>query len=369
MRRLVLVGGGHAHVEIVRRWGAKKIPGVELTVVDPNPRPIYSGMVPGFVAGEYTRDELEFDLPDLCRRSGAVFVEDRAKTIDAEGRGLRCEGKDLEWDVASLDIGSTVAGTHLPGVCAHAIASRPIPGLVGTVGQLVAKAKQKAPEPFVVHVVGGGAGGVELAFCLDARLRREGATPEVVLATAEGALLSGGSAALRRAVVRSARRRGIRIVTHAQVCGVEAGAIYLEEGRALVTDATLWVTGPAARPFGAESGLPVDDQGFVRIDDTLRVVGHDDLFAVGDCASLSGMKRAGVYAVRSAPLLDHNLRARFDAGPDAELRRYRPQSDFLSLLNLGDGTAIGTKWAIAVTGRTVLRIKDRIDRSFMEKYR
>ena len=154
-----------------------------------------------------------------------------------------------------------------------------------------------------------------------------------------------------------------RVVTNP---AVDAGHVQLDGGRELATDVILWVTGPASQPLGARSRLPVDARGFVEIEDSFQVRGWPDLFAVGDCASLPGMAKAGVYAVRAAPLLDHNLRARLEG---RSLRRYQPQSDFLSLLNLGDGSALGVKWGLVVRGRLVMRLKDRIDRAFVARYR
>ena len=119
-------------------------------------------------------------------------------------------------------------------------------------------------------------------------------------------------------------------------------------------------------PFLRESGLPVDARGFVRVRPTLQVEGSDRLFAVGDCASLPGMQKAGVYAVRGGPILAENLR-RLPEG--RALRAYRPQRGFLSLLNLGDGTAIGAWRGIGFEGRWAMRLKDRIDRRFLERYR
>ena len=134
----------------------------------------------------------------------------------------------------------------------------------------------------------------------------------------------------------------------------------------MAADAVVWSTGPAAHAFLRDSHLPVDAQGFVRVRPTLQVVACDRLFAVGDCASLAGMQKAGVYAVRCGPILAENLR-RAQAG--RALRVYRPQREFLSLLNLGDGTAVGSERGFSFEGRWVMRLKDRIDRRFVEKYR
>jgi selenide,water dikinase len=363
-RDVALLGGGHAHIEVIRRWGLDPPADARLTVYDPNPRPVYSGMVPGFIAGQYERRELEIDLKVLCDRASARFIPHAVTRVDAQRRMLElADGSAFGYDAASLDIGSTVAGMDLPGVREFALPSRPITTLISNTERVLGPPASSDP----LYVVGGGAGGVELAFCLDARIRRAGDSPRpVALVTSDGAVLERMAAAVRRRVERAFARRGIATHPNSDVAGLERASLELEDGRSLPASGVVWVTGPAAHPLASDSDLPIDERGFVRIERTLQVVGRDGLFAVGDCASLAGMQRAGVYAVRSGPLLDLNLRALLGEQP---LRRYTPQHDFLSLLNLGDGTAIGTKWGIALEGRSMMWLKDRIDRSFMETYR
>jgi selenide,water dikinase len=162
-------------------------------------------------------------------------------------------------------------------------------------------------------------------------------------------------------------RRGIAVRLGARAVAVECDALIVGTGR-LAADLVVWATGAAPLPFLAEAPLPRDAQGFVRVRPTLQVEGHDDLFAVGDCAALTSapwVRKAGVYAVREGPILDANLRARLDG---ARLRRYRPQRDFLSLLNLGGRRALAAKWGLVVVGGWVWRWKDRIDRRFVERF-
>jgi selenide,water dikinase len=367
-RNVALVGGGHAHIEVIRRWGLDPVADTRLTVFDPNPRPVYSGMVPGFIAGQYARHELEIDLKALCDRARVEFVECAVTSIDARNAKLHLgDGTAIGYHAASLDIGSTVAGVDLPGVREFALPSRPIATLLSEVGNLFGRAGTTSPRTHRLHVIGGGAGGVEIAFCLEARLRREHVTScEVAIVTSDPVVLEGAAQRLRSRVERALEHRRIRTLVNSSVTAIREDAIELEQGPSLASSGAVWVTGPASHPLASDSGLPVDSRGFVRIRSTLQVQGKNGLFAVGDCASLPGMKKAGVYAVRSGPLVDHNLRAHLRG---ERLRDYSPQDDFLSLLNLGDGTAIGTKWGVAFEGRWTMWLKDRIDRSFMEKYR
>jgi selenide,water dikinase len=367
--RVVLVGAGHAHVEVLRQAAARSQPDVELVLaLDRNPA-IYSGMLPGFVAGQYQAAELAIDAVALAQRAGAEVVLEKVCSIDAAGqRVVTASGRKIAYDFASLDVGSGVLGSGLPGVASHALPVRPIERLIAGVEPLLALARGlPGSTPFRLLVVGAGAGGVELAFCFEARLRTEThRRVEVTLLDRGDAILPGAAASLVRRVTRAARRRGIELKLGHEVETLERGLARIAGGRALEADAFVWSPGPAAHAFLRESGLPVDTRGFVRVCPTLQVEGFTSLFAVGDCASLAGMKKAGVYAVRCGPILAENLR-RLPAG--LELRVYRPQRQFLSLLNLGDGTAIGVERGFSFEGRWVMHLKHRIDRRFVEKYR
>lgn len=367
--RVLLVGAGHAHIEVLRQAALRPEPGVRLGVLVDREPSLYSGMLPGVVAGHYRASELAIDVARLARRAGAELVLERAARVDADRRRVvTASGRNLDYDFASLDVGSSVRGMELPGVAALALPARPIERLIEGLDALVAEARARAAgEPFRVLGVGAGAGGVELAFCLDARLRREtSARVQVVLLDRGATLLPGAAPALVRRVTRAAARRGIELALGTHVVALEPGAARLASGAALAADAFVWSPGPAAHAFLRESGLPVDAAGFVRVGASFAVEGCERLFAVGDCASLAGMAKAGVYAVRAGPVLAENLR-RARAG--RALREFRPQREFLSLLNLGDGTAIGVKYGIGFEGRWVMRLKDRIDRGFVARYR
>jgi selenide,water dikinase len=368
VRDVVLVGGGHTHVQILRSWTVRPVAGVRLTLVLDRPEAVYSGMVPGFVAGDYAARELEIDVVALARRAGAAVVLAPATGIDAVARRVHVEGRaPIAWDVVSLDVGSTVRSHDLPGVREHALATRPIRLLVDRVGARVAEAVRSTAGTTRIVVVGAGAAGVELACTLDARVRSLGARAEVTVVSDETELLSGYPRRVAARMLDELARRGIAVRLGARAVAVERDALMVGTGR-LAADLVVWATGAAPLPFLAEAPLPRDAQGFVRVRPTLQVEGHDDLFAVGDCAALTSapwVRKAGVYAVREGPILDANLRALLDG---TRLRRYRPQRDFLSLLNLGDRRALAAKWGLVAAGGWVWRWKDRIDRRFVERF-
>ena len=383
-RELVLVGGGHAHVQVLRRWAMAPVPGVRLTLVLDRAEAVYSGMVPGLVAGDYGAEQCEIDLVPLARRAGARVVLAAATEIDAQARRIALEGRPaLAYDFASLDVGSTVRGLAVPGVSDYALATRPIRDFVDRLDAAILRATERAAglgaaergeaqrgEASVLRVVvvGAGAAGVELAFTLEARLRAQGVRTEVSLVTETAEILPGAAHGLRRRALAEAAARQIRVIANARVERVGERAISLSGGAEIACDLAVWATGAAPVSVITASALPKDAAGFVRVRATLQVEGHDTLFAVGDCAALASapwVSKAGVYAVRQGPILDANLRLALSAEP---LRSYRPQRDFLALLNLGERRALGAKWGAALAGARVWRLKDAIDRRFLRRF-
>ncbi|TNE86355.1 MAG: selenide, water dikinase SelD [Deltaproteobacteria bacterium] len=358
---VVLVGGGHSHVQVLRMAMMEPFAGARLTLIVDDPVAVYSGMVPGVISGQYAQHEVEIDVRPLARKAGARLIIGRAIRVE-QGR-VHVEGRPpVPYDLCSVNVGSTVAGLDTPGVRAHAVATRPIARLVSRWREEVARLRDLGKARIVV--VGGGAGGVELAFCARERLLAEGVEVETTLIHGSSDLLPGRSRGPRQRVIDAMDARGI---AHRQgrVTAVHADHVEVD-GEDLPADVVFWATGAAPHGLMRDSGYQTDARGFVLVDDDLRVA--PGLFAVGDCAVLRSWReipKAGVYAVREGPVLVDNLR-RSLAG--RELAAYKPQSDFLALLNLGDDTAIGTKWGRAFEGHLAWRWKDHIDRAFMDKF-
>lgn len=386
---LVLVGGGHAHVEILRRLALEEHPAVRTVLVSPYPHHHYSGMTPGYLAGIYREEELALDLEALCRRAGAERVEGWASAVDVGARRVvLADGRSLPYDLASFATGSTSAGSGTPGVGEHALGIKPLSRAVAVRRRLEELAGRedegRHPEghgPRSVVVVGGGAGGVETAFAAARTLAERDGTADrgpgrprwdVTLLEAGDRILSAYRDRFRRKARAALEERGVRVVTEAPVAAVEEGAVRLEDGTRRASDLTLWLTGPAAPALFAESELPVDRRGYLLVDSALRVPGYPELFAAGDCATPAehpDTPKAGVYAVHQAPVLWESLRATL-AGKDpaAEGAHFEPQQGYLSLLNVCDGTALLSWKGIAARGRWAWWLKDRIDRRFVRRY-
>ena len=366
---IVLVGGGHSHVEVLRRWAREPPSGVRLTVVSDRARSVYSGMVPGFVAGQYRLEEIGIDVERLARKAHAEWVEGRVTGLDTEACVIHLHGASpIPYAIASFDVGSTVSALDRPGVGRHGLPTRPIAEFVDRVDALIERSRQR--PNFRLVVVGAGAGGVELAFAFRSRFDVLGQHRASVLLLEQGPrVLAGYPASAARRVERNAHSRGVGIRCDSSVIEAHTDHLMLDNGEALACDALVWVTGSASLALFDDSGLERDAGGYVNVRSTLQAVGHDEIFASGDCASLLDAPRlakAGVYAVRQGPILAHNLEARVSGRP---LRAYRPQRDFLSLLNFGDGRAMAVKWGVSACGVWAWRLKDAIDRGFVQRFR
>ena len=365
-QHLVLAGGGHAHVHVLKAFAMRPEPLLHLTVVSPHSYATYSGMVPGVLAGQYRLRGAQIDVRALAARAGAVFLADRVVRVDPQQRVIHlAERPLLSYDLLSLDIGSKPSAADRVAEGAPASMVKPI-----EVAALQIEAALGEPAPPAgrqVVVVGAGAGGCEIAFALAARLRAEG-TGRVTVCDRADRPLATRHARTSSAVMHAFEVHGIDFLAEVVVVRVDAYGVRLADGRVLQASLVVWATGAAGPELFARSGLPVDERGFLRVGDDLRCVEFPEIFAAGDCATLTShpdLPKAGVYAVRQGPVLAANLRA---VARGHCTRPFRPQRDFLALLNTGDGRAILSRGALAVRGRLAWRLKDYIDRRFIRLY-
>ena len=364
---LVLVGGGHAHVHVLKRFGMRPMPRVRVTLIARDVETPYSGMLPGWIAGHYEFDECHIDLGRLARFAGARLIRDEAVGIDrAEPRVLCRAHPPIRWDFLSLDIGSAPRADDVPGAVEHTIAVKPIAQFAARWEALVARARDLSR--LRLAVVGGGAGGVELALSAQyrlARLRR--GSVEVALVTRD-ALLPSHNRRVRRQFERIFAEREIALAAGTAVVRVEPGMLVCADGRRIEFDEALWVTEAGAATWLADTGLPLTEGGFVAIDETLRSPADPRIFAAGDVATMHAHPRekAGVYAVRQGPPLAANLRRALAGRP---LRRAISQKRGLALIGAGDKYAVASRGPFAAHGAFLWRLKDRIDQRWMRRYR
>lgn len=362
VRDLVLVGGGHAHALVLRMWGMNPQPGVRLTVVNPGPAAPYTGMLPGLIAGHYSRDQIMIDLVRLARFAGARVILSRATGLDLASRSvILADRPPLPFDLASIDIGIGSDLPDIPGFADHAAAAKPLGAYADRWETFVAR---RLPRPQLV-LIGAGVGGVELALASAHRLRAQGADPQITVLEREATLLPNIGAAARATLLRHAAKAGIRFLAGTTATALAADHVVLSTGETLPSDFTLSVAGTRPQPWLAETGLATH-QGFLTVTPRLQT-SDPGIFAAGDCAHMAHAPRpkAGVFAVRQAPILFHNLRASLSGG---RLRPYNPQRDYLKLVSTGGRGAVADKFGLRSGGAWLWRLKDRIDRKFMAMF-
>jgi selenide,water dikinase len=367
MKRVVLVGGGHAHLHVLRDAALRPSPGAELTLISPFDHHHYSGMVPGYLQGRYREEELAFDLRRLCQAARVRFVRGSAERIDVASRSVVVDGHPIRFDAASLDVGSAALGMDVPGAREHAWTVRPMNQAVALRERTDALIRAATGDrPVRVCVVGAGAAGVEVALALHRRIESAARRAELTLLD-RGELLPGYPSRVRGLASEILSRRGIT-VHRGEVRAVQEDGVRLHAGESMPAELVVWLTGAAPPALIRASDLPMGSDGFFQVDSTLRSTDGAPVWGAGDCVSIEGhpdVPKAGVYAVREAPVLAHNLRAWVAGGGP---REYRPQSSFLSLLNTADGMAL-LRWHRFVShSRLAWWLKDRIDRRFVRRY-
>jgi selenide,water dikinase len=366
VKDLVFVGGGHAHALVLLRWAMDPMPGVRLTVINPGPAAPYTGMLPGLIAGHYQRDDIMIDLVRLARQAGARAILDRAVGLDRDARLVHLAGQPpVAYDLLSIDIGIGSDLPEIPGYAAHAVAAKPLGRYAEAWESFLAQGKA---DPCLV-IIGGGVGGVELALASQQRLRGLGRRPTITVVERSPMVLPNIGPGARRSLLAHAAKAGIRFVTGAEVTGIDAASVRLSNGETVASDFTLSVAGTRPQSWLAQTGLDLHE-GFVSVTPTLQS-SDPAIFAVGDCAHLAHDPRpkAGVFAVREAPILFHNLRVALAGDQShAAMKAYRPQRDYLKLVSTGGKGAVADKFGLRSGGAWLWRIKDRIDRRFMAMF-
>jgi pyridine nucleotide-disulfide oxidoreductase family protein len=361
VKNLLLLGGGHSHVHVLAELARRPLTDAKVTLVTPYTSLLYSGMLPGWVAGRFDIDSCRIALLPLAQAAGVTLVESTGTALDAARRTLSlANGHVLGYDVLSINTGPVVDRDAIAGAREHALFLRPLEHFMPLWQRVVELAAQRE---LALVVIGGGAAGVELALAIERRL---GDRVRVHLVTGAPGLLSGVAAGARRRASACLRQRRISVL-ESDAVAVTATQVMLANGSRLDCDAPIVAVGQGAPAWLRGSGLALDDAGFIQTGPSLQSLSHPEVFAAGDVAVRPDAPRphSGVFAVRAGPPLAFNLR-RYLQG--ARLRHHRPQAHALYLLSCADGTAIGHWGPLSCGGRWVGGWKDRLDRRFVARY-
>ncbi|MEG4148646.1 FAD-dependent oxidoreductase [Microcoleus sp. Pol12B5] len=392
-------------------FGIKPLPGVRLTLISDVLHAPYSGMLPGHVAGFYDYDECHIDLRSLAEFAGCQILIDRAIAIDLNKNLVICQTHPpVNFDVLSVDIGSTPATLSVPGAAKYAIAAKPVPEFLASWNQLISERQNSLQKPLRIAIVGGGAGGVELALNMQSRLGKEGNPPlppkgekrekneqkseklssEIHLFHSGAELMPGHNKRVRRRLKEILISRRIKLHLMEKVSAIEKpemidiednqecpmpnaqcpmpnAKISCKSGLKLECEIIFWVTQASAANWIRESGLAADSNGFMQVNDCLQSVSHSNVFAAGDIAAMVNYPRpkAGVFAVRQGKPLFENLQQFLLEKP---LKPFAPQEQYLGLIGTGNKRAIASRGNFMWESWVLWYWKDWIDRQFMQQF-
>ena len=374
-RDIVLVGGGHSHVGVLKRFGMAPEPGVRLTLICTDVHTPYSGMLPGYVSGHYSYDDAHIDLGRLAVFAGARLFRDDVIGIDRANHKVLCRNRPpVPYDRLSINIGSTPQLHGVPGADAFTTPVKPITRFNARWLALLARVEQHTAGVLRIAVVGAGAGGVELVLSMQYRLQRElvargrsASLLEFHLLSAADTILPTHNTRVRHKFAAVLAERGVQVHLQAKVTSVEAGKLHCADGQVLDVDEVMWVTQAGGAHWLQGTGLALNAGGFLVVNDQLQTVTDPDVFAAGDIAAMQNypLEKAGVFAVRMGVPLAENLRRSVQGKP---LRAYHPQSTWLALISTGDRYAVASRGRLGFWGAWVWRWKDHIDRQFMDKF-
>ena len=373
VKDLVLIGGGHAHVTVLKRQGMKPVPGLRITLITRDIDTPYSGMLPGYIAGHYNYDDCHIDLGPLAQFAGARLYHAEVDKLDIKNKKIHAPGRPpISYDLLSINTGSRPSSIEVPGVDEFALAAKPIDIFLQKWEHLIERVRSTTGT-FRMVVVGGGAGGVELALSTQHRLLRvlkdAGQDPtrlHYTLLSKSDSIMFAHNDGVRKRFERIFAERNITIKTATEVTEVKSDRVIFQDGESMPADAVIWVTTAAAPDWPAEAGLEVDDAGFIKVDANLQSLSHEGLFAAGDIASLPDPRpKSGVFAVRQGPVLSDNVRA---AATGRRLRPYRAQKNFLGLISTGDKYAIASRSNWSYESAWLWQYKNWIDVRFMAKF-
>ncbi|HGG65153.1 MAG TPA: selenide, water dikinase SelD [Rhodobacteraceae bacterium] len=367
IRDVVLIGGGHTHALVARMFGMKPMAGARLTVINPAPTAPYSGMLPGYIAGHYARMDLEIDLVRLARFAGARLVLGQVTGIDRVARRVQVAGQaDIAYDIASVNVGITTEAPTIPGFTENALGAKPLARYTTEWERFLADATAGRRTPDVV-VIGGGVAGVELSLAMMHHLKTNGvANASVTILERADTPLRGIGKGARKALLHHIQRLGVVLKTNAEVTHIARDQVHLADGTSIPKSFCVGSTTARPHDWLRDTDL-TNDRGFIDVGETLQTLADPLIYAAGDCADLTHAPRpkAGVYAVREAPILFHNLRAELT---DGQRKAYTPQKTFLKLIQTGGKGAIADKAGLRLDGPLLWKWKNHIDLKFMRQF-
>ena len=346
VKHLVLIGGGHSHLAVLKHLGMNPVPGLAVTLISRDIDTPYSGSLPGYITGFYKHDDIHIDLRPLAQFAGARIIQEQIEQIDFDARTIICNSRPaIEFDLISLNIGSKPDAVKIPGATEHAVGVKPIDQFIVSWEEIRSRAvltlQDKSAE-FTLAIVGGGPASVELAFAAQQRIHQEldiksyqSSPLHIKVVSADKRLLKTHNANVRNFVNSEFHKRGIESLLNHTVTEFQPGKVIVTDHDAISADAIVFATGASIPQWPSDCGLAISDDGFIEVNSFLQSTSHEFVFAAGDAATIKGQSRpkSGVYAVRQGKPLAENL-VRYATG--RKLKRFKPQKHALALMSMGN---------------------------------
>jgi NADH dehydrogenase FAD-containing subunit len=364
-KKLVIAGGGHAHMLTLAHLDEFVKKGFEVTVIGPDTHHYYSGMGPGMLGGTYRPEDIRFATRHLVEKKGGLFKQAKVIGIHLVERTVSLSsGEVIPYDVLSCNLGSQVPDELVEGPQDDIFPVKPIEGLY--------RAKQRilelgAKEKIRIAVVGGGPSAVEVAGNIWRLGQEPGMQQPAITVFAGRSLLPHHPAGVRRRASASLAARSIKVINSSRVQQIQSGLITDAEGAQHQFDLIFIAVGVRPNRLIGDSGIPTGPQGGMLVNHYLQSTKYEQIFGGGDCIDFQDrpLDKVGVYAVRQNPILKHNLMASLTG---ERMLPFQPGGKYLLIFNLGDGTGILKKWSIVLNGRLSFLVKDWIDRRFMRTF-
>ena len=378
VKHLVLIGGGHSHLSVLKYLGMHPVPGLVVTLISRDINTPYSGSLPGYLTRLYTLEDIHIDLRPLAQFAGVRIIQGTVDHIDLEQKIISCDGRpNIEFDLLSINIGSQPDAIKIPGAAEHAIGIKPIDQFIQKWQSLLENAVSRLSTQtadYDLIIVGGGPASVELAFSTQHRIHQElgikhykNSNLNIKIISADNGLLGSHNAKVQKFVMQELEKREIEVLLNHKVEEFQAGKVLCEGGISYTADSMVFATGASIAPWPAKCGLAIGSDGFIEVNSFLQSTSHDFVFVAGDAASIKGEPRpkSGVYAVRHGKPLAENL---IRYATSKKLKRHTPQKHALALISMANKTAIASRNKLFFQGRSMWSLKHSIDTGFIKKY-
>ena len=355
MKRLILAGGGHGHINILKKLIKSPMKDIDITLITDFGKQYYSGMLSGFIEGIYSEEEISFDVRELSKKANVNYVEEKIISIDKNKRIVTTDKNEYGYDFLSINLGS-IANVNFPVDGSGVLNVKPISELVAAKENFFKQGFKDSRKR--VYFIGGGASGVELAFSFKEAFKNF----DITIITS-GEILENFNESSRKKVRKLLNKKNINLVEGRFVTEIKNHTIVTENGN--FDFDYVFLTSGFKGVDVKYIDFDVDERNYVTVDERLMV--DESTFSMGDSANIKRypkLPKAGVFAIREAPILLENLMSALKNTGDK--KAYAPQLKYLQILNCGGKKAIMNYGNLSYYGKLSWWLKDRIDRKYMK---